>query len=124
MRYLIRYLGIILICIHSMNAPCQSPLSIENGLILDLDADQGIELADKNRVTKWINQVKDFQAREFLAQDTGRTSAGSGRPTLIFNNPKIGGHNSLQFKRQELVNHEEDAFDQLIKQETRYSLFL
>ena len=52
------------------------------GLILDLDADRGVTLADGDRVTVWRNQVADFAAQDFVQRDEGRKEAGSGRPTL------------------------------------------
>jgi len=65
-------------------------------------------------VVKWSNQVASFAARDFVKQDKGRTEAGSGRPTLKKSVAAIGGHNTLIFRRQELVCHSEDAFDPLI----------
>ncbi len=85
-----------------------------NGLILDLDADKGVEVEDGDRVVKWTNQVADFAARDFLKQDKGRKEPGSGRPTLKKSVAAIGGHDTLVFRRQELVNHDEDAFDHLL----------
>ncbi len=87
---------------------------IGEGLILDLNADKGIEVADSNRVEKWTNQVSSFAAKDFVRQDEGRAEAGSGRPTLRRNVAAIGGHNTVVFRRQELVNPEEDAFDHLL----------
>lgn len=82
--------------------------------ILDLDADHGVELAEGDRVTCWTNQVAAFPAREFVQRDEGRDRPGSGRPTLKLRVPEIRYHNALVFHRQELVNHDEDAFDHLI----------
>ncbi len=87
---------------------------IRNGLILDLNADKGIEIEDDNRVVKWTNQVSSFAARDFVKQDKGRKKPGSGRPTLRKSVAAIGGHDTVVFKRQELVNFHEDAFDHLI----------
>ena len=84
------------------------------GLILDLDADKGVEVQDGDRVIKWTNQVTTFTARDFLKRDEGRKEPGSGRPTLKKSVAAIGGHDTLVFKRQELVNHDEDAFDHLL----------
>ena len=84
------------------------------GLILDLDADKGVEVEDGDRVIKWTNQVTTFAARDFVKQDAGRKEPGSGRPTLKKSVAAIGGHDTLVFKRQELVNHDEDAFDHLL----------
>ncbi|MBC8871552.1 MAG: hypothetical protein H8E44_19175 [Planctomycetes bacterium] len=87
---------------------------VADGLILDLDADKGVGVEDGDRVVKWTNQVATFAARDFMKQDKGRKEPGSGRPTLKKSVAAIGGHNTLVFKRQELVNHEEDAFDHLL----------
>ena len=87
---------------------------VETGLILDLDADRGVTVEDGDRVVRWTNQVTSFAAREFVKQDKGRKVPGSGRPTRKKSVAAIGGHNTLVFRRQELVNHEEDAFDHLI----------
>ena len=86
---------------------------VENGLIVDLDADKGLTLEDNGRATKWKNQISDFIAQDFISRDEGRDEAGSGRPTLKENVGAINGHNSLVFEKQELVNMEEDAFDHL-----------
>ena len=86
----------------------------QNGLILDLDADRGTQVEDGDRVTKWTNQVAAFTAKDFVKQDKGRQQPGSGRPSLKKSVAAIGGHNTLVFRRQELVNHEEDAFDHLL----------
>lgn len=87
---------------------------IRKGLILDLDADKGVELEGGDRVVKWTNQVTSFAAKDFIKQDQGRKVPGSGRPTLKKDVKAIRGHNTLVFQRQELVNFEEDAFDHLI----------
>jgi len=58
---------------------------VEKGLILDLDADRGVELEDSDRVVQWTNQVVAFAAKDFLKRDKGRrgTSGKSrcSRPT-------------------------------------------
>jgi hypothetical protein len=84
------------------------------GLILDLNADKGVEVEDGDRVVKWTNQVAESPGRDFVKQDKGRKEPGSGRPTLKKSVAVIGGHNTLVFRRQELVNHDEDAFDHLL----------
>lgn len=86
---------------------------IKNGLIVDLDADVGLIIKEDNRVSAWKNQVADFDAQDFIQRDEGRDFAGSGRPTLKQNVETLSGHNSLVFKKQELVNMDEDAFDHL-----------
>jgi len=87
---------------------------LERGLILDLDAAKGVQVEAGDRVACWTNQVASFAARDFVKQDKGRKEAGSGRPTLKKSVAAIGGHNTLVFRRQELVCHHEDAFDHLI----------
>jgi len=87
---------------------------LDKGLVVDLDADRGIEVEDGDRVVKWTNQVPAFAAKDFVKQDKGRQEPGSGRPTLKKSVSALGGHNTLIFKRQELVNHEENALDHLI----------
>lgn len=84
------------------------------GLILDLNAEKGVVVEDGDRVVKWTNQVATFAARDFVKQDQGRKEPGSGRPTLKKSVAAIGGHDTLVFRRQELVNHDEDAFDHLV----------
>jgi len=86
----------------------------EEGLIIDLDADQDIQVEEGDRVVKWTNQITACAARDFVKQDKGRKEPGSGRPTLKKSVPAIGGHSTLVFRRQELVNHEEDALDHLL----------
>ena len=87
---------------------------VEPGLILDLDAEKGVHLEDGDRVAKWTNQVARFKARDFVKRDEGRAEPGSGRPTLKEAVEASGGRATLVFRRQELINHDEDAFDHLI----------
>ena len=90
------------------------PLPVNKGLLLDLDANQGVDLEDGNRVKAWHNQIKGNPADVFVKQDKGRKKAGSGRPTLKKKVAEIGGHNTLVFEEQELINMDEDAFDHLV----------
>ncbi|MDB4282274.1 hypothetical protein N9882_01365 [Akkermansiaceae bacterium] len=89
-------------------------LPVSKGLLLDLDANQGVDTEDGNRVKAWRNQIKGNAADLFVKQDKGRKKAGSGRPTLKTKVAEIGGHNTLVFEEQELINMDEDAFDHLI----------
>lgn len=89
-------------------------IPIGKGLILDLNADVGVHTEDSARVVKWQNMVSNFPAQNFKSRDKGRETPGSGRPTLRKDVREIGGHNTLIFHRQELVNHKEDAFDHLL----------
>jgi hypothetical protein len=95
-------------------AACAEAQLVEKGLILDLDADKGVTVEDGGRVVKWTNQVVSFAARDFVKRDKGREVPGSGRPTLKESVAAIGGHDTVVFRRQELVNHHEDAFDPLL----------
>lgn len=83
------------------------------GLILDLDADQGVTVEDEDRVALWQNQVTGFAARDFVKRDQGRKEQGSGRPALRKAVKELNSHNSLVFLKQELVCMDEDAFDSL-----------
>ncbi|MHC4406265.1 MAG: LamG-like jellyroll fold domain-containing protein [Planctomycetota bacterium] len=105
-----RLYSVLLLLAAAAAAEAQIP---GKGLILDLDADHGVEVEDGDRVVKWSNQVATFAARDFVKQDKGR-EPGLGRPTLNKSVAAIGGHNTLVFCRQELVNHDEDAFDHLL----------
>ncbi len=87
---------------------------IPEGLILDLDADKGVTVEDGDRVVKWTNQVAGFPARDFVKRDQGRQVPGSGRPTRKKSVAALGGHGVVVFRRQELLNHNEDAFDSLL----------
>jgi hypothetical protein len=87
---------------------------IEDGLILDLDAERAVEVEEGDRVVRWTNQVVRFPAKDFVKQDEGRAQPGSGRPTLKKVVAAIGGRNALVFRSQELINHDEDAFDHLL----------
>ena len=97
-----------------MQVHAENELPVSKGLMLDLDADKGVEVEDGNRVKAWHNQVKGNAADVFVKRDKGRKVAGSGRPTLVKKVEKIGGHNTLAFDRQELINMDEDVFDKLL----------
>jgi len=85
---------------------------VRKGLILDLDADRGIEMVD-GRVASWRNQV-EWKAKAFVATRDAGHEKGTGHPTLKEKVAAIGGHNTVVFRRQELINSDEDAFDHLI----------
>ncbi len=102
-----------IILLFSVATTAQAQIA-ETGLVLDLDADKGVEVEDSDRVVQWTNQVATFPAKEFVKQDEGRKVPGSGRPTLKKSVAVIGGHNTLVFERHELVNHDEDAFDHFL----------
>jgi hypothetical protein len=105
--------SLVLVLLLSLTATAQAQIAAK-GLILNLDANKGVEVEDGDRVVKWTNQVAAFAAKDFVKQDAGRKEPGSGRPTLKKSVEAIGGHSTLVFKRQELVNHDEDAFDHLL----------
>ncbi len=97
-----------------LSAKEQRETLLTQNLLLDLDADQGVVTQGDQRVETWTNQVKDSPARDFVKQDEGRKVAGSGRPTLRTNVAALGGRSAIVFKRQELVNDQDDLFDHLI----------
>jgi len=86
--------------------------NIRKGLILDLNADHGIKTAN-GRITSWENQA-DFKAKAFIATRDASHKKGTGHPMLKEKMAAIGGHNTVVFKRQELINFNENAFDHLI----------
>ena len=85
---------------------------VREGLILDLDADQGVKVVD-GRVASWTNQV-DWKVKTFVATRDANHEKGTGHPTLKENVAAIRGHNTVVFGRHELINRNEDAFDHLI----------
>ena len=89
---------------------------VMNGLILDLNADEGIESNEDGLVTNWRNQVGDFPAQDFSPNDYGIRLAdpGSGRPRWLAGDSAINDHRAVQFREDELINMKEDAFDHLI----------
>ena len=85
--------------------------TLPEGLVLDLDADRGVSIVD-GRVASWHNQA-DSKAKEFVATRDASHKKGTGHPVLKESVSAIGGHNAVVFKRQELINSDEDAFDHL-----------
>lgn len=85
---------------------------VREGLILDLDADRGVKVVD-GRVASWENQV-DWKVKAFAATRDASHEKGTGHPTLKENVAAIRGHNTVVFRRHELINSDEDAFDHLI----------
>ena len=85
---------------------------VRKGLILDLNADRGIKVVN-GRVTSWKNQV-DWKVKTFTATRDANHEKGTGHPTLKEKVAAIDGHNTVVFKRQELINSDEDSFDHLI----------
>jgi hypothetical protein len=86
--------------------------AVYEGLILDLDADRGIDVV-QGRVRSWTNQV-DWKVKTFVATRDANHEKGTGHPILKKNVAALRGHNTVVFKRHELINNDEDAFDHLI----------
>ncbi len=91
----------------------ESPQLPARGLILDLDAAKGVELAAEDRVIAWHNQAPKHSDLVFVPQDKGRKKAGSGRPTFRKNATGLNGRPSIVFRQQELICMDEDVFDGL-----------
>jgi hypothetical protein len=81
-----------------------------SGLLVDLDARKGVTLDGQGRVMCWRNQVGGEAARDFVGQPLGRPDAFSGLPSVVKAEPV-----SLAFRQQELLCHDESAFDELIR---------
>ena len=86
----------------------------EKGLMLDLNAAQGVSLDEAGRVLSWQNQIATSPAKVFVYRDEGRKEPKSGCPTLRKNVELLGNKPALVFRQQELVCMEEDVFDSLI----------
>lgn len=100
----------------SFFAGCSQGL-IQDDLVLDLNADNGVTTEDGNRATTWTNQAPDPKAIDFKHTEEGRTKTiisqdepGTGRPTLLKSISEINGHSSLIFREDELINDNDEAF--------------
>ncbi|RYD46913.1 MAG: hypothetical protein EOP83_28875 [Verrucomicrobiaceae bacterium] len=82
-------------------------------LVLDLDAEKGVKLENGDRVAMWTNQAPGAVAKDFVKRDEGRKESGSGRPGMMRNITALGGRSAVDFRQQELVCMDEDAFDGL-----------
>ncbi|MBK1825574.1 hypothetical protein [Haloferula rosea] len=117
---LLRWGGLLVLLLMSFALAEASPeqggsrLPVVDGLMLDLDANVGVELEAGSRVKAWKNQVENAAVDLFVKRDEGREEAGSGRPTLKTEVEAIGGNSTLVFAEQELINMDEDAFDHLV----------
>ncbi|MEY4307095.1 MAG: hypothetical protein RJA95_463 [Verrucomicrobiota bacterium] len=80
------------------------------GLLVDLHAAKGVTLDAQGRVTAWTNQVGGDATKAFVGQPKGRADANSGLPAIEAGTPP-----ALSFRQQELVCHDESAFDGLIR---------
>ncbi len=82
-----------------------------SGLLVDLDAAKGVTLDAQGRVTAWTNQVGGATTTAFfVGQPKGRAEPASGLPAVV-KEPRT----ALSFRQQELVCHDESAFDGLIR---------
>lgn len=99
-------LGMVFVGLPAARGQEAKPVIVRSGLIVDLDADKSVELAE-GQVIAWKNQV-DWKAKEFKATRL------TGRPSLKKDVKAIRGHNSMVFDKKELLNEDEDAFDHLI----------
>lgn len=100
---------LLLLCAATVFAADEVP---RDQLLVDLDARVGVTLDAQGRVTKWVSQAGPADAREFVGQDKGRKVAGSGLPA----GPKDPA-DGVGFAAQELVCHDEKAFDGLVRGE-------
>ena len=80
------------------------------GLLVDLDPAKDVALDAQGRVTVWKSQAGPVEARDFVGQPKGRTEPTSGLPSVV-KEPRA----ALSFRQQELVCHDESAFDGLIR---------
>ncbi|WP_035600482.1 LamG-like jellyroll fold domain-containing protein [Haloferula sp. BvORR071] len=82
----------------------------DKGLVIDLNAAKGLKVEDGDKVVAWTNQAAVAPtAKEFVKRDEGRKEPGSGRPSLL----GLNGKPTVDFRQQELVCLDEDAFDGL-----------
>lgn len=94
--------------------PKHSDKSInKKGLLVDLNADYGYYLNDSSQVIRWDNQSGYKKAETFVKNDINRKWPCEGCPGIRLKAPEINGHNTIVFREDELVNHNEDAFDHL-----------
>lgn len=94
--------------------PAQRDGSITRGLILDLNADHGVQTSESNKIESWDNAVPNALMKTFVKRDEGRKVPGSGRPALKEKVKDLNGHNSVVFYKQELLNMSEEGCDKLI----------
>lgn len=83
-----------------------APEIVSKGLVVDLDADKGVEL-EAGKVSSWKNQVQ-WKAMDFVGKRI------DGRPSVKESVAGVGGHRTLDFEKQELVNYDEHDFDDFI----------
>jgi len=95
----------------SLIVSAMAHFSYAGDLLLDLDADKKVKVNSENKVISWGNSIEHKAIKEFTGQDKGRAAKGSGLPKLINKDSLIGDHRSIEFKQQELVCFNEDAFD-------------
>lgn len=85
----------------------------DKGLVIDLDAAKGLKLEDGDKVAAWTSQAGGASSKDFVKRDEGRKVPGSGRPSLVKVAPGLNAKPALDFRQQELVCLDEDAFDGL-----------
>ncbi len=85
--------------------PATSAIVVKD-LVVDLDADNGVDLED-GRVSVWKNQVQ-WKAMDFVGKRI------DGRPSVKESVAGAGGHRTIDFEKQELVNYDEHDFDHFI----------
>ena len=93
---------IALLCV-ATSVAAEIPMT---GLLVDLDPAKDVTLDAQGRVTAWKSQAGPAEAREFVGQPKGRTEPTSGLPSVV-KEPRA----ALSFRQQELVCHDEAAFD-------------
>jgi hypothetical protein len=105
MRFFLIRIGLTVLA----GAACAAEVP-SSGLVVDLDAAKGVTVDAQGRVTEWANQVGPAETRRFVGQPQGRPDPTSGLPSVAPGKPA-----SLVFRQQELVCHDESAFDGLIR---------
>ena len=111
--------GSILMAVEPAGTPAGAPTSGESqaglpvtaGLLIDLNADSGVEVDPDGFVSAWRNQAGNQRIPVFTQRDLGRKIPGSGRPKLVADG--LPGHRTLQFVYQELVCLAEGADTEL-----------
>jgi hypothetical protein len=96
------------LCCASLQA--QNTMPFPDGLVVDLDADKGLEFAPDRSVRAWQSQAPSA-GTVFVSRDDGRKVAGSGQPTVRPQIQELNGSSALVFRQQELVCMDEDRFD-------------
>jgi hypothetical protein len=88
----------------------QADPALPSGVVVDLDADKGLELAQDQTVRSWTSQTPGAPV-QFASRDEGRKLPCSGQPAVRTKVAELGGASALVFRQQELVCMDEDRFD-------------